>query len=113
MGAVAAAALPDLLGAVDLTAWCARVAELRAELAALLTSYGLGVRRSDANWVLVERGGLREALAPHGVIVRDCASFGLTDVTRIAVPSPPGLELLAGALARAGVSRCARPEPVV
>jgi histidinol-phosphate/aromatic aminotransferase/cobyric acid decarboxylase-like protein len=113
VGAVAAAALPDLLDPVDLTAWCAGVAELRAALTALLTSYGMAVRPSDANWVLVDRGGLREALAPHGVIVRDCASFGLTDVTRIAVPPPRGLERLAGALARAGVSRCARPEPVL
>jgi len=31
--------------------------------------------------------GLREALAPHGVIVRDCANFGLPGVVRIAVPN--------------------------
>ena len=55
-------------------------------------SHGLTVRPSDANWVLVDRGGLREALAPHGVVVRDCASFGLPGVTRIAVPSAQGLD---------------------
>ena len=58
-------------------------------------------RPSDANWVLVDRGGLREALAPHGVVVRDCARFGLPGVTRIAVPSGEGLERLATALAAA------------
>jgi histidinol-phosphate/aromatic aminotransferase/cobyric acid decarboxylase-like protein len=112
VGAVAAAVLPELLEAVDLRAWRAAVAELRVALTELLHSYGLPVRRSDANWVLVDRGGLRESLAPHGVIVRDCASFGLRDVTRIAVPSPEGLERLAAALAATGVSGCARPEPV-
>jgi histidinol-phosphate/aromatic aminotransferase/cobyric acid decarboxylase-like protein len=112
VGAVAAAALPDLLGAVDLNAWCLGVAELRIALTDLLTSYGLPVRRSDANWVLVDRAGLRESLAPHGVIVRDCASFGLPDVTRIAVPPQEGLERLAKVLAVAEVSRYARPEPV-
>ena len=95
----ATAALPELLDAVDLPGWCAGVARLRGELVELLCSYGLEVRPSDANWVLVERGGLREALAPHGVVVRDCASFGMPDVTRIAVPAAQGLSRLAEALA--------------
>jgi hypothetical protein len=42
-------------------------------------------------------------LAPFGVVVRDCASFGLTGVTRVAVPSEVGLERLEAALAWAGV----------
>ena len=112
VGGVAVAALPDLLATVDLPAWCAGVAELRAALTELLTAHGLSVRRSDANWVLVDRGGLRAALAPHGVIVRDAGSFGLTGVTRIAVPTPQGLERLAAALQAAEVSREPRPEPV-
>jgi len=96
---VAAAALPDLLETVDLPGWSAGVARLRRALTDLLTSFGLGVRPSDANWVLVDRGGLREALAPHAVVVRDCSSFGLPGVTRVAVPSAQGLERLADALA--------------
>jgi histidinol-phosphate/aromatic aminotransferase/cobyric acid decarboxylase-like protein len=95
-----AAALPELLGTVDLPAWSAAVAELRAELVGLLVSHGLTVRPSDANWVLVERGGLRERLAPHGVLVRDCTSFGLPELTRVAVPAPDGLAALADALRR-------------
>ena len=90
MGALAVAALPDLLGTVDLPGWCAGIADLRVALTDLLASHGLPVRPSDANWVLVERAGLREALAPHGVVVRDCASFGLPAMTRIAVPSDGG-----------------------
>jgi histidinol-phosphate/aromatic aminotransferase/cobyric acid decarboxylase-like protein len=66
-----------------------------------LRSHGLEVRPSDANWVLVERGGLREALAPQGVVVRDCASFGLPGVARIAVPTAAGLVRLDEALAAA------------
>jgi histidinol-phosphate/aromatic aminotransferase/cobyric acid decarboxylase-like protein len=116
VGALAAAALPDLLGAVDLPAWCAGIAELRVALTGLLASYDLLVRPSDANWVLVEGvAGLRESLAPHGVVVRDCASFGLPGVTRIAVPSAAGLERLSVALGSAlrhprGLPT--RPEPV-
>jgi histidinol-phosphate/aromatic aminotransferase/cobyric acid decarboxylase-like protein len=101
VGAVAAAALPDLLETVDLPGWSAGMARLRRALVDLLASFGLSVRPSDANWVLVDRGGLREALAPHGVVVRDCASFGLHGVTRIAVPSAHGLERLAAAFASA------------
>ena len=101
VGGLAAAALPELLEPVDLTGWCAGVARLRGVLVELLRSHGLEVRPSDANWVLVERGGLREALAPQGVVVRDCASFGLPGVARIAVPTAAGLVRLDEALAAA------------
>lgn len=97
----AAAALPELLDPVDLGAWSTGVATLRCALATMLSTHGLTVRPSDANWVLVERGGLREALAPHGVVVRDCSSFGMPGVTRMAVPSAAGLERLDAALAAA------------
>jgi histidinol-phosphate/aromatic aminotransferase/cobyric acid decarboxylase-like protein len=107
VGAVAAAALPDLLQAADLPAWRAGLARLRDALTDLLTSRGLPVRPSDANWVLVDRAGLREALAPQAIVVRDCASFGLPGVARIAVPTEEGLERLAAALAAAVI-----PEPV-
>jgi hypothetical protein len=41
---------------------------------------------------------LREALARHAVVVRDCTSFGLPDHVRIAVPDDHGLERLERAL---------------
>jgi histidinol-phosphate/aromatic aminotransferase/cobyric acid decarboxylase-like protein len=95
---LAAASLPELLAAVDLGAWTAGIARLRSALVTVLRSHGLTVRPSDANWVLVERGGLREALAPQRVVVRDCSSFGMPGVTRISVPSVAGLERLDAAL---------------
>ena len=48
--------------------------------------------------MIVTAPGLRDRLAPHGVVVRDCGSFGWPDVVRIAVPDDRGLERLADAL---------------
>jgi histidinol-phosphate/aromatic aminotransferase/cobyric acid decarboxylase-like protein len=95
------AALPDLLASVDLAHSSRHMAELRRELVTLLAAHGLSTRPSDANWVLVEAPGLREALAPHGVLVRDCASFGMPGIARIAVPTDAGLARLDAALAAA------------
>lgn len=97
---LAAAALPELLGAVDLARWAAAVAELRRELVEVLGRHGLTGPPSQANWVLVDRPGLRRLLAPEGVLVRDCASFGLRGFSRVAVPSAAGLEVLDAALSR-------------
>jgi histidinol-phosphate/aromatic aminotransferase/cobyric acid decarboxylase-like protein len=101
---LAAAALPELLAAADLAAWRDGVAALRTQLVATLTAHGLTTRPSDACWVLVDAPGLREALAPQGVVVRDCASFGLPGVARIAVPNDEGLARLDRALSAAGVA---------
>ena len=95
-------ALPELLDTVDLPAWSAGIADLRDELAVVLQSAGLLPAPSDACWVLVEAPGLRERLAPQGVVVRDCSSFGLPGWVRIAVPGERGLERLAAALAAVG-----------
>jgi nicotinate-nucleotide--dimethylbenzimidazole phosphoribosyltransferase len=97
-----AASLPELLDTVDLPAWSARVGVLRAALADVLAGHGLVAKRSDANWVLVDAPGLRDRLAPAGVIVRDCTGFGLPGTVRIAVPSERGLERLDAALAATG-----------
>ena len=91
---LACAALADLLEAVDLPAWAAGVADLRERLVAVLHSAGLDPERSDANFVLVRAPGLRDRLAPHGILVRDCASFGLPDHVRVAVPDDSGLARL-------------------
>ena len=95
---LAVSALPDLLAPVDLLAWSARIGELRHELVTVLGGHGLRPQPSDANWVLVEAPGLRARLAPLGIVVRDCTSFGLPETVRIAVPDLQGLERLDSAL---------------
>lgn len=92
------AALPDLLATVDLPGWAEAVRVRREALAAVLRVHGLEPRPSDANWLLVDAPGLRERLAPHGVLVRDCASFGMHGVVRIAVPGEDALARLDRAL---------------
>ena len=101
---LACAALPDLLATVDLPGWAAATSTLRVELTALLTSAGLDVRPgATANWVLVDGApDLRARLAAHGVVVRDCGSFGLPGVHRLAVPSTADRARLAAALEAAG-----------
>jgi histidinol-phosphate/aromatic aminotransferase/cobyric acid decarboxylase-like protein len=96
----AAASLPDMLEEVDLPRWAEQVAGLRRELAELLTRAGLAPRPSDANWLLVDAPGLRDALAAEAILVRDCASFGMPGTVRIAVPGPEGLSRLEDALHR-------------
>lgn len=96
------AALPDLLEAVDLPAWAAGVARLRDRLVEVLRGAGLDPQPSDANFVLVRAPGLRDRLAPHGVLVRGCASFGLPDHVRIAVPGDAGLARLEEVLCAVG-----------
>lgn len=95
---LALAVLPELLGTADLPGWCATVARLRGQLADLLEAHGLAVEAADAPWVLVRAPDLRERLAPAGVLVRDCTSFGLPGLARVAVPDERGLDRLAGAL---------------
>ncbi len=98
LNGLAASALPDLLDALDLADSVRRIRALREELRSLLHSHGIVARPSDANWLLVDYPGLRELLAPTGIVVRDCASFGLEGVARIAVPNESGLARLASAL---------------
>ena len=95
---LAAAVLPDLLADADLEGWAAEIADLRRRLVALLRSAGLDPEPSDANFVLVHAPGLRGRLAPAGIVVRDCASFGLPGHVRVAVPAEAGLRRLARAL---------------
>ena len=54
-------------------------------------------------------GGLRQPLARQGVLVRDCASFGLPGTIRVAVPDEEGRDRLAAALARVAGSYHPRP----
>jgi histidinol-phosphate/aromatic aminotransferase/cobyric acid decarboxylase-like protein len=100
VNALALAVLGDLLDRADLRGWSAAIASARGDLVALLAAHGLVAEASDAPWVLVRASGLRNRLAPHGVVVRGCAGFGLPDHVRIAVPDAAGLARLGTALER-------------
>jgi len=118
---LAAGALPELLAAVDLEAWSRQIDLARADLVALLAGHGLTARRSDAPWVLVDvprtsdelpaAASWRAELASGGVLVRDCASFGMPDTVRIAVPAPADRGRLARALAHVLPSAARPPTP--
>lgn len=100
---LAAAALPDLLAAARLPEWAGEIGRLRDQLRNTLATHGYEVHPSDANWVLVPaKADLRTRLARHGVLVRDCASFGLGGTVRIAVPDDAGRARLEEALWRLG-----------
>jgi histidinol-phosphate/aromatic aminotransferase/cobyric acid decarboxylase-like protein len=96
---VALAVLEDLVPLTELERWAKEIAGLRDELVAVLAAHGLAALPSQAPWVLVEAPGLRDRLAPRGVVVRDCTSFGLPDHARLAVPHDAGRDRLAAALA--------------
>ena len=98
VGSVALAVLGDLLKVADLPGWASAIADHRCELAARLSDHGLAPAPSDAPWLLVEAPGLRARLAPRGIVVRDCTSFGLPGHARIAVSNERGLARLAIAL---------------
>lgn len=106
---VALAALGDLLEPVELADWATRLAARREALTAVLESHGVEVRPSDSPWVLVDRPGLREDLAIHGVVVRDCSSFGLPGVHRLSVTTDDGLARLDDALSRISPTEPAPP----
>jgi histidinol-phosphate/aromatic aminotransferase/cobyric acid decarboxylase-like protein len=96
---LACALVPELVALADPAGWTAALAGARAELAAVLAERGWRPLPSDSPWLLVPgAAGLRDALAHHAVVVRDCTSFGLPDHVRIAVPDGAGLERLAHAL---------------
>ncbi len=98
---LALAVLPELLERADLPSWSREVLALRSDLAAVLGRWGFQVVASDAPWVLVPGAAwLRDPLARQGVLVRDCASFGLHDTVRIAVPRAAELVRLEAALGR-------------
>ena len=91
-------ALPAMLEHATIAGWARATAALRADLVDLLVRHGMTCHPGVANWVLVDSPGLRERLIPHGIVVRDCASFGLDGVVRIAVADADGLVRLERAL---------------
>lgn len=99
VGGLALAVLPELLALADLPGWALEISDLRRELTELLDRYGLSPHTADANYMLCQgTDSLRDRLLTRGVVVRDCASFGLPGLVRVAVPNHCGLERLASAL---------------
>jgi histidinol-phosphate/aromatic aminotransferase/cobyric acid decarboxylase-like protein len=100
VNSAALALVPLLLERTDLQAWAHSIAMQRSRLAAALRALGFEVQETSANWVLVDRPRLRAALAAQRVVVRDCASYGLPGVHRVAVPHPDELDAVIAAFAR-------------
>ncbi|MBW3668911.1 MAG: aminotransferase class I/II-fold pyridoxal phosphate-dependent enzyme [Actinobacteria bacterium] len=96
VNALVCAALPELVAAIDLPSTAGRIATLRNDLLAVLTEAGLQPRPSDANYVVCDDAS--ERLLAHGIVVRDCTSFGLPGRMRVAVPDERDLARLAEAL---------------
>lgn len=100
---IACAIVPSMIEAADLAGWCSAIRAARHSLVEALTQHGYVPLPSDSPWVLVPAArGMRDRLAHRGVVVRDCASFGLHDHVRIAVPDGDGLARLEEALCAAG-----------
>ena len=98
VGSLSLAVLAELLECADLAGWSQAIAASRVELSAVFRRGGWQVAAADAPWVLVRAPALRERLAPQGVVVRDCASFGMPDHVRVGVPDSVGLDRLERAL---------------
>lgn len=96
---LALAVLPELLDRTDLAAWNGELGRLRAHFVSELVDLGYSARETSANWSIVDDFELRARLAVRGVVVRDCASFGLLGVHRVAVPTWSDLDRVVAAFA--------------
>jgi histidinol-phosphate aminotransferase len=79
------------------------VAQSRRLLADGFARLGFAVEPSQANFVLVHVGdgaSFRRALLSHGLVVRDCASFGLPNSVRVACRLPVECQRLIETVAR-------------
>ena len=82
-----------------------RLAAAKESLCAGLTSLGLPPLPSAAPFFLVRVGdgaAFRRALVPHGILVRDCASFGLPAHVRLCPRRPEENERLLAVIAKGG-----------
>jgi histidinol-phosphate/aromatic aminotransferase/cobyric acid decarboxylase-like protein len=99
VGGLEVALLPELVAAADLMGWAKEIAALREDLTELLTRHRLSPSPSDANFVLCDApAGFRDKLLAQGIVVRDCASFGMPHHVRMAVPDGAGMDRLSTAL---------------
>ena len=103
VNALALAVVEPLLAVTDLKDWALEIARRRGMLVDEMRARGLGVVDTQANWVLVRGSGWRQRLLKHRVLVRDCTSFGLPELARVALPDDAGLERLLTA-----IDACAR-----
>ena len=81
--------------------------EAKAWLTAELTRLGWPPEPTEANFLLLRVGDAarwRAALLPYGVVVRDCASFGLPEYLRIGIRPLPDCRRLAEAVAAVGAA---------
>jgi histidinol-phosphate/aromatic aminotransferase/cobyric acid decarboxylase-like protein len=101
---LALALVPDMLDQTDLPGWHGSIAHARREFATALSALGYAVQDTCVNWVLVDRPDLRAALIPHGVVVRDCTSFGLPGLHRVALPPASHFDRVLAAFAAEATS---------
>ena len=78
-----------------------QIEEAKKYLMDSLSQRGYPVMPSDANFFLVQAGDagkLRSALLTHGILVRDCTSFGLPEYIRLAPRTIPECQRLINAI---------------
>lgn len=98
VGSLALAVVEPLLGQTDLVSWSTTVATSRTEFLAAVRALGYAARDTEANWILVDDvDDLRSRLIAHGIVVRDCTSFGLAGTSRVAVPRREHFDEVIGA----------------
>lgn len=102
---VSAPAAAAGFAALDLDDFCResvqRVAATRARLLDALEAASFAVRASLGNFLMVEvgdAGRFRVAMLERGFVVRDCASFGMPEWVRIAVPHEAAMESVVAAM---------------
>ncbi|WP_420452845.1 aminotransferase class I/II-fold pyridoxal phosphate-dependent enzyme [Ilumatobacter sp.] len=98
---LALALVDDLLERTDLGAWASSIRAVRGEFSHALRTIGYDVTETEANWVLVhDVVDLRSRVAPLGVAVRDCTSFGMPRTARVALPRDADIERVVSAFDR-------------
>ncbi len=114
VNALAQAAGEFILTRTDFIDACrSRLTRRRQELRRALERLGLRVSDSAANFLLVRTGAATACteflLERHGILVRDCTSFGLPDYIRVAVRRRPENRRLVAALTDWVRSRAPHP----
>jgi histidinol-phosphate aminotransferase len=101
-GLAQAAGLAALADTGYLSRARASVSQSKEYLTQHLEALGFAVMPSSANFLLVQVGNgavMRQKLIRRGLVVRDCASFGLSDCIRIGIRSLPDCQRLVRAMA--------------
>jgi histidinol-phosphate/aromatic aminotransferase/cobyric acid decarboxylase-like protein len=97
--------VPELLASTELERWRRGLTMLIERFATDLDSMGFETVATEANWVLVAEPSLRSKLAPRGIVVRDCASFAMRGVSRVAIPRPEQFDRVLAAFAGVAAAR--------